>query len=148
MERDFARKQIFRMAQLGGFPEKYVEAVGELIDALMKAPTEEYARDVITSFVEDADGETRCPFPKDIRYAINRLLDAREGEIQADPCCPMCKGIGEILVDYPDGSSASRGRCTCFARRPPIDYSKLPGVEKFDMRAMVAEVAARKAGKL
>jgi len=147
MDRElFAKKQISRMGQLKGFPKEFPEAVGELIDALMTAPSEEIARDVITSFVEDADAETPCPFPKQIRSAALDLLTAREGEILADPLCPKCGGIGEIVV-FRGGLSGS-SRCDCFARRPPVDWSKVPGYEPIgdEFRTQLAGAAKKLGG--
>ncbi len=137
MDRDFARKQIFRMAQLGGFPEKYVEAVGELIDALMTAPSEEMARAVISSVMESATGETRCPFPADIRSSITARLEP----FRPDPLCAKCGGIGDVVVQR--GEFSGSYRCSCWARRPEPDYSKLPGVERVDTRAMLAGAAKK-----
>src|ERR1700722_7212389 len=144
MERDFARRQILRMAQMGGFPEKYVEAVGELIDALLTAPSEEIARDAITSFVESADSETRCPFPKDIRAAVQSIVRERLGDFLPDPECPKCFGIGDIIVERRGLTGSKRG--DCYARRFPPDYSKLPGVEKVDTAGMVEDAAKRLKG--
>jgi hypothetical protein len=137
--REFAKSQIKRLTMLVGFPRDTPEAIADLTDALMTAPSEEYARDAITSFVEEADSETRCPFPKDIRAAVLQLLREREGEILPDPLCPKCKGAGDVIVEK-NGYTSSY-RCSCHARRPPVDYSKLPGVEKFDMSELVAGAA-------
>lgn len=125
VDREFAKGQIRRMAMLLGFPREYPEAIGGLVEALMTAPSEEIAREAVSSYVDDADTETRCPLPKAIRTAVLDILTKREGDILPDPMCPKCKGIGQIIVEYPDGSSASKGLCSCHARRPPPDYRKM-----------------------
>lgn len=114
--RDFCRQQIARMAQMERFPgTEKIEALSELINAAQNAPSEQYLKDAIDGFIEDAGRETRCPMPADIKHAIKLLQKEREGEYEPDPDCVECLGGGFL----------ARGRCNCWARRHPQRNSKL-----------------------
>lgn len=126
MERDFARKQIARMAQMNRFPKTEIEALGELIDALMTAPSDEMARAIITGVLEDANSDTPCPTGSDIRKAILDRLRVELGEILPDPDCQLCNGIGFPIIER-NGSSGAGDKCKCWARRHPPVYRKRPG---------------------
>lgn len=123
MERAFARKQILRMGQMFKFPVE-PESMGELVDALLTAPNEEMAKDIISCIVRDADGDTPCPMAS----AIRRLITDRLDPISPDPDCLACGGGGFMFVDRGGVSGASN--CTCWARRPKVEPPKQGGPPK------------------
>lgn len=133
IKREFAKHQITRMGQLNGFPKDFPAAVAELVDALLTAPTEEIAKDVVSSFMEGANAETRCPFPSDIRGAVTARLE----EFRPDPACPKCQD-GWIIVER--GGMSGAEKCDCWARRPAPDYRKMPGSEPIG--GMLGDIAA------
>lgn len=140
MNREFAKGQVRRMGQLKGFPKEIPEAASELVDALTTAPTEEIAKDVISSFMDGATSETPCPFPSDIRGAVTARLD----EFRYDPECPRKCRDGWIIVER--GGLSGAERCTCWSRRPAPDYSKLKGAEPIGELALDIAGAAKRLG--
>lgn len=141
INRDFAKKQIARMGQFRGFPKEFPEAIGELIDVLAKAETEELAKETIARFMESANSETLCPFPADIRSALADVTNEKLGEIRPDPNCHKCKGIGDIIINR--GGMTAAKHCDCWARRPEPVYTPQPGDEPIgeDFKRQIAKAA-------
>lgn len=125
IDRELARKQIARIAQMKGFPRDFPEAIGELIDALTGAENEEIAKVAIGSFIETATADTPCPFPYDIRVRLLAKANKILGEMRPDPDCDKCGGTGEAVIrniasPYFDKSM----KCDCYARRPAPVWKK------------------------
>lgn len=101
--RDFAKKQIIRMAGLRGFPP-IQEAVDELIKALQVAGDPKHAEGWISGFLDDSTSETYCPSPGDIKRS---LLDRKQAQ-QTIRKCGLCDGAGWVtvyrLVTYREGT--------------------------------------------
>lgn len=91
--RDFAKKQIVRMAGLRGFPP-IQEAVDELIKALQVAGDPKHAEGWVSGFLDDSTSETYCPSPGDIKRS---LLDRKQAQ-QAIRKCGLCDGAGWVTV--------------------------------------------------
>lgn len=146
MDRLFAKKQILRMAQMNRFPKTEVEALGELVDALMTAPSEDIARAVITEdFLEEATGDTFCPMPAEIKSKILARLE----DFRKDPDCPKCDDSGHLIFYDKEGLSYAE-RCTCWARRPERVYRKRPGDSAMSAdfnKQLIAGAKALKGGK-
>jgi hypothetical protein len=142
MDRNFAKKQILRMGQMFRFPAQ-VEALGELVDALLTAESEETARAVVSSFLEDATQDTPCPMASQIRGAVLERIRAEFGEVRPDPECPKCKGVG-----FPLSERGAGPRCSCWSRRHEPDYRKLAGAEPIgeDINIRLKQLVAAKTG--
>jgi hypothetical protein len=123
MDRPFAKKQILRMAQMNRFPVQ-AEPMGELVDALLTAPSEEMAVDVIFCIMRDADGNTPCPMGSDLR----RLILERLEPVSTDPDCKACGGCGFVFTER--GGMTGTKNCLCWARRPKFEYRNQGGPPK------------------
>ena len=64
------RKQLLRLAQMQGFPQ-VAEALRELLKAAEQAPDLGTLEKAITSALETATSESRCPMPADLRRLIH-----------------------------------------------------------------------------
>lgn len=137
MEREAARKQIMRMGQMNRFPKEIPESVGELVDALMTAPTEEIAKAIVSDYMASATADTLCPMPSAIRADVESRLDPK----RPDPDCLKCHGIGQIIVER-NGTTGASG-CDCWARRPAPVYKRQPGND--ELQEQIKLLAARKA---
>jgi len=97
-----AKKQVARLSQMYGYPrgEDQKAALEELVIALQPASSEEMARNVVSSILDMATSESRCPMPAALRIAV---YDAAERTATRRKC-NLCEGIGfipvSVLVTY------------------------------------------------
>lgn len=120
MDKTFAKKQIMRMAQMFRFPKSDPEALGELIDAIMTAPTDGIAKGVVDAIMEEATSDTICPMPAEIKREILKL----QGDFWPDPGCQSCHGVGDIVIER--GGLSGSSKCHCWSRRPQPEYHSWP----------------------
>jgi hypothetical protein len=110
LNRDFARKQVNRLAGLISFPQ-VPEAVGEIVSAIELAPDERSA----TQFVSDwLAVNVRTPKPAEIRQALRAERETRSvplSDVQAGQCT-ICRGVGWEILDIGEGRTAAR-KCNC-----------------------------------
>jgi hypothetical protein len=99
IDREFARSQVLRLAGLRRFPNQK-EAVGELIDVLQAADTQDLAKQAIDEIHHDAK---QCPMPSELRHVIRNLeapireaREKRRGMGKAP--CPYCEDIGWVYT--------------------------------------------------
>lgn len=126
-----AKVEISRMAQMSRFPRGEVPAIRELVEAIKTAPTLEIARAIVTEILSEANGDTACPMPAEIRRAVLARLESK----RPDPECLTCGGEGFVFVQRGEVSGATN--CSCWARRPEPQYvkTKLPK----ELRAQLKE---------
>jgi hypothetical protein len=106
--KDFAKMQIMRMAQLEGFPRNEPFAVRELVSALQVFETAQSAERYVDTIVGH---ETRCPMPADIRREANRQIEEHEAANRnayarwgpTPELCPDCKPWGAFGWIVRDG---------------------------------------------
>lgn len=90
IDKQFASKQIARMASLDRFPKGEKEAINELTLALQCASSEQKAEAFISTWVTH---ERIAPLPVDIRQAM--FTADHDDEYHSKPNrCPLCDGTG------------------------------------------------------
>lgn len=120
----FAKKQALRLAGMQGFPREFPEAIGELVKALESAPAEELAEKTVSTVLDSAMSDTRCPMPAELKAILHSLQD----DFRPDPNCTKCDGNGAVYVELPGGETGTV-KCSCWARRPEPEYGNLSGYE-------------------
>ncbi len=115
---EIAGKQVKRMAQMKGYPREQ-EALKELVKALQISVSEDQAKALVSSFIEQATSESQCPLPGDIRKSVKAMQE----ESRPDPLCQKCED-GWVIRTRAGYSGATR--CTCWAPRPAAAWDRVP----------------------
>lgn len=106
--RDFCRDQLSRLNNKFGAPRAAEDAfrLSLVLDALTKAAESEAHAKAIIDRLETVD-----EFPNG--YQISQAgYDLRTREKRADPKCPMCCGLGFVII--PDGGQGAGKKCSCW----------------------------------
>jgi hypothetical protein len=103
-----AKRQVMRLGGLRDFPKDNAEVLRDLISALELADSDKQADECISSFVDFADDQTRCPLAPMLR---RWLYDRQEQRKQHTSGCQKCKGTGIEIVEV-NGYTGARD-CAC-----------------------------------
>lgn len=90
VNREFSKDQIARLAGLDRFPRGEAKAIGELVDALMSAPSDHAAKEYVSDWIR-RNRET--PKPTEIReHFFSRELE----EPARRAYCQKCSNTGYV----------------------------------------------------
>jgi hypothetical protein len=109
IKRAFARELIARLSGLPKYPTGNDEAIELLVDMMETATSAGAARVFVTTWLQD---EIEAPTPAHIyRYFHPRKANEQTSS-PGKGKCPMCNGLGFIIVDGPNQTTAAK-RCQC-----------------------------------
>ncbi len=118
MTRQFAQDQIARLAGTQGFLDltrDFPAAISELINALLRATSEDHARAAIDAVIREAHF---CPTSSDIRLAIEGTRPHRAlPPLKREYDCPLCSDSGWIVTDR--GLYTAVSKCYCQTKGKP-----------------------------
>ncbi|MEP7354717.1 MAG: hypothetical protein ABI824_15925 [Acidobacteriota bacterium] len=96
MTRDEAKGQMKRLTVLVGFPA-VAEAAEDMIEAILTANSLELAKRTISSILETAEPNSRCP----LAHQVKRLIyDASLAQQQDTYRCSSCRGSRSTVAWY------------------------------------------------
>jgi len=107
ISKEMAAGYCLKFGQMRNFPRDMPAAFGELVLAMECADTEEIARRATATFLDNADPDTPCPMPRNIREAIYAIQEPIYAPAKPEmPHCPACldTGIAGGFVGGPRGT--------------------------------------------
>jgi len=97
ISKEMAAGYCLKFGQMRNFPRDMPAAFGELVLAMECSDTEEIARRATATFLDNADPETPCPMPRNIREAIYAIQEpVYEAPRPPEPVCPDCEDSGIV----------------------------------------------------
>lgn len=115
IDKTVAKKQVMRLGGLRDFPKDNSEVLRDLIEAVQEAESDQQAGECISSFVDFADDQTRCPLAPMLRRWFYDHQEADKNEAQQRTAgCSKCNGTGMEIVQR--GGLTGARDCECRKR--------------------------------
>src|SRR5262245_21469408 len=111
LDREFARNQVRRLSGLRSFPIE-PEAIGELIESLRSAPTEDHAASFVARWLRS---NIDAPRPAEVYASFEPSVAARDSSLRSEYACKECSDTGFVVVER-GGSTGAEPCPRCRAR--------------------------------